>query len=461
MIKRYTRPEMGAIWSRQHYFECQRRVELAVMDAWAREGTVPAEDAAKLQTASFTLQRIDELERVSDHETNAFVDALAESVGPEGRWLHLGLTSSDVLDTGLALQLVDAVDLLQKRLGELEDTLTDLALKHKNTLMIGRTHGIHAEPITFGLKLLIWIDELRQQRERLREARGSVAVGKISGSVGTHANVPPSVEEWACEALGLDAAPVSNQIVSRDRHAHLVTTLALIASSLDKQATEIRSLQRTEIREVEEPFEEGRHGSSSMPHKRNPSRCERVSGLARLIRAHAQTALENVPLWHERDISHSSAERVIMPDGCIALDYMLWLFTNVMRDLRVYPERMRRNVEQTGGLIYSQGVLLALVQTGMPRQAAYEIVQRHAGAVWTQGGSLREALAGDPEVRQRLLPEALERIFSPAPHLRWIETAYERMGLGAPADAAPRDDRECTEAPCAESQPREAGTYAT
>ena len=433
MIPRYTRPEMGAIWGRNHYFECQKRVELAAVSAWAREGSVPEEDAAKLQKASFTLDRIDHLEQISDHETNAFVDTLAESVGPEGRWMHLGLTSSDVLDTGLALQLLDAVDQLQARLTALEKTLSDLALSHKHTLMMGRTHGVHAEPITFGFKLLIWIDELRQHRDRLDTARRSVAVGKISGSVGTHANVPPVVEEWTCEALGLNPAPVSSQIVSRDRHAHLVTTLALIASSLDKYATEVRGLQRTEIREVEEPFEEGRHGSSSMPHKRNPSRCERVSGLARVLRAHAQVALENVPLWHERDISHSSAERVILPDACIALDYMLWILTNVMGDLRVYPERMRRNVELTGGLIYSQGVLLALVETGMSRQTAYGIVQRHAGEVWKEGGSFRDAINNDPEVQQKLSPDALDQIFSPTPHLRWVETAYERMGMGDPA----------------------------
>ena len=439
MIKRYTRPEMGAVWSRQRYFEIQRQVELAAVNAWAREGTVPSEDAAMLQEVTFTLDRIDELEQVSDHETNAFVDALAESVGPEGRWLHLGLTSSDVLDTGLALQLVASLDQLLTRLDEFEDALTRLALDHKHTLMIGRSHGVHAEPITFGLKLLLWIDELRRHRQRLRQARHSAAVGKISGSVGTHANVPPSVEDWTCEALGLRPAPVSNQILQRDRHAHVVSTLALLGSSLDKFAVEIRSLQRTEIREVEEPFEAGRHGSSSMPHKRNPARCERVSGLARVLRANAQVALENVPLWHERDISHSSAERVILPDSCIALDYMLWLFTNVMRDLRVYPERMRANLEMTGGLIYSQGVLLALVEAGTSRQAAYEIVQDHATQCWEQGGSFRDAVADDSRVNERLSPEELERIFSPEPHLRWIETAYERMGLAndaGPAGAA-------------------------
>ena len=443
MIPRYTRPEMGAIWDRQMYFEFQRRVELAAVNAWAREGRVPSDDAEALQRATFALERIDALEKVSDHETNAFVDALAESVGPEGRWLHLGLTSSDVLDTGLALQLVAAADQLLDRLEELEHMLTKLALEHRDSLMIGRSHGVHAEPITFGLKVLIWTDEVRRHRQRLRDARGSVAVGKISGSVGTHAHVPPRVEEWTCEELGLAAALVSNQIVQRDRHAHFMTTLAGVASSLDKFATEIRSLQRTEIREVEEPFEEGRHGSSSMPHKRNPARCERVSGLARVLRANAQAALENVALWHERDISHSSAERVIIPDSCIALDYMLWLFTNVMRDLKVYPERMRANLDMTDGLIYSQGVMLALVRAGMSRQDAYDVIQGHAAAAWTQGGSFRELIYGDARVTELLAASDLDEVFSPDPHLRWIDAKYERLGLvGEAAPALPTQTTE-------------------
>jgi len=440
MIPRYTRPEMGKVWDRQMYFDVQRRVELAAVNAWARDNRIPAADAKALQRASFTLNRIDELEKVSDHETNAFVEALAESVGPEGRWLHLGLTSSDVLDTGLALQLVAAVDQLISRIDELEVVLTRLAIEHRTSMMIGRSHGMHAEPITFGLKVLIWIDETRRQRTRLKDARHSVAVGKMSGSVGTHAHVPPRVEEWACKELGLAAAPVSNQIVQRDRHAHLMTTLAVVASSLDKFATEIRSLQRTEIREVEEPFEEGRHGSSSMPHKRNPARCERVSGLARVVRANAQTALENVALWHERDISHSSAERVTVPDSCIALDYILWLFTNVIRDLRVYPERMRANLDMTGGLIYSQGVMLALIRVGMSRQDAYDIVQSHASASWTQDTSFRALIYADRRVCTLLDSDELDDVFSPSPHMQWIETAYKRLGIDSgktPGDTTP------------------------
>ena len=444
MIPRYSRPEMSAVWDRQIYFEKQRAVELAVVIAWARAGRIPGEDAEKLMQATFTLDRIDELERVNDHETNAFVDALAESVGPESRWLHLGLTSSDVLDTGLALQLVDAADLVDKRLATLEDVLADQAVAHKHTLMIGRSHGVHAEPITFGLKLLIWLGEVRRHRARLAEARANIAVGKISGSVGTHANVPPDVEDWTCEALGLAVAPVSNQILQRDRHAHFVCALALIASSLDKFATELRSLQRTEIREVEEPFEAGRHGSSSMPHKRNPSRLERISGIARLLRSHAQVALENIPLWHERDISHSSAERVILPDACIALDYMLWLFIPIARNMQVYPERMAANVEATGGLIYSQGVMLALIHAGMSRQDAYEIMQEHATAAWEGGASFQDAVRNDQRIAARLDAEQLDAAFSPAPHLRWIDTAYERMGLNCTPEPVPASALEDT-----------------
>ena len=444
MIPRYSRPEMAAVWDRQIYFEKQRDVELAAVNAWARAGRIPAEDAQMLMNASFTLERIDELEKVNDHETNAFVDALAESVGPESRWLHLGLTSSDVLDTGLALQLVDAADLLDSRLATLEQVLIDQALAHKHTLMIGRSHGVHAEPITFGLKLLIWLGEVRRHRSRLAEAREHIAVGKISGSVGTHANVPPDVEDWTCEALGLAVAPVSNQIVQRDRHAHFVCTLALIASSLDKFATELRSLQRTEIREAEEPFEAGRHGSSSMPHKRNPSRLERVSGLARLLRSHAQVALENVTLWHERDISHSSAERIILPDACIALDYMLWIFVPIARDMRVYADRMAANVDLTGGLIYSQGVMLALIHAGMSRQDAYEAMQEHATASWDGSSSFQDAVRADARVAALLSAEQLDAAFSPAPHLRWLDTAYERMGLESTPEPTPASAQEVT-----------------
>jgi len=434
MIPRYTLPAMGAIWDRQIYFEIQLRVEIAVCDAWAETGVIPTEDAELIHNATFSLERIDEIERTSDHETDSFVSAVAESLGDESRWLHLGLTSSDVLDTSLSLQLTAAADLLLVRLETLEQSVSRLAIRHKDTLMIGRSHGIHAEPTTFGFKLLVWVDEIRRNRKRLAAAREDIAFGKISGSVGTHANVPPEVEEIACRHLGLRPASVSSQILQRDRHAHFMSTLALVATSLDKFATEVRNLQRTEIGEVEEPFEEGRHGSSSMPHKRNPSRCERVSGLARVIRNNAGTALENVTLWHERDISHSSSERIILPDSCIALDYILWLFDGIVSGLRVNEERMAANVHSTHGLVFSQGVLLALIEAGMSRQEAYGVVQGHAMRAFEEGESLQNLLAADPEITSRIGTEELTEIFDPARHLRWIDTAYERLGLNSEGD---------------------------
>ncbi len=434
MIPRYTLPAMGAIWDRQVYFEIQLRVEIAVCDAWAETGVIPAEDAALIHNATFSLERIDEIEQTSDHETDSFVTAVAESLGEESRWLHLGLTSSDVLDTSLSLQLTAATDLLLSRLDKLEDSVSRLAIRHKDTLMIGRSHGIHAEPTTFGFKMLVWVDEIRRNRKRLAAAQEDIAFGKISGSVGTHANVPPEVEEIACRHLGLRPASVSSQILQRDRHAHLMSTLALIATSLDKFATEVRNLQRTEIGEVEEPFEEGRHGSSSMPHKRNPSRCERVSGLARVIRNNAGTALENVTLWHERDISHSSSERIILPDSYIALDYILWLFDSIVDDLRVNEERMAANVNATHGLVFSQGILLALIEAGMSRQEAYGVVQGHAMRAFEDGVSLQKLLAGDPEVTSRIGTKEIAEVFDPARHLRWIDAAYERLGLNLEGD---------------------------
>ncbi|HJO05835.1 MAG TPA: adenylosuccinate lyase [Chloroflexota bacterium] len=429
MIPRYTRPKMGAIWKRQAYFDFQLRVEIAACDAWAEIGVIPAKDAALIHNATFSLARIDEIEKTSDHETDSFVTAVAESLGAESRWLHLGLTSSDVLDTSQSLQLVAAADLLQSRLAALEASVTGLAVRHKDTLTIGRSHGIHAEPTTFGFKLLIWVDEIRRNRRRLEAARAEIAFGKISGSVGTHANVPPEVDAIVCRLLDLEPAPVSSQILQRDRHAHFMSTLALVATSLDKFATEVRNLQRTEIGEVEEPFEEGRHGSSSMPHKRNPSRCERVSGLARIVRNNAGAALENVTLWHERDISHSSAERVILPDSCIALDYILWLFTGIIDGLRVNEARMAENVFATHGLVFSQGVLLALIEKGMSRQDAYALVHDHAMRAFNEKTSLQDLLADDPAISAKLPTNKLDAIFDPAHHLRWIDTAYERLGL--------------------------------
>lgn len=429
MIPRYARPEMDTIWNRQSYFEYQLEVEKAVVQAWNEAGLVPIEDVKLINNATFNLERIDHFESTSDHETDAFVSAVAETLGDESRWLHLGLTSSDVLDTALSLQLIASSKILMNRLADLEEIVTATAIEHQNTLTIGRSHGIHAEPTTFGFKMLIWVDELRRAKVRLDQATKNISVGKFSGSVGTHANVPPSVEESACALLGLKAAAVSNQILQRDRHAHFVSTLAIIAGSIDKFATEIRNLQRTEIGEAEEPFEEGRHGSSSMPHKRNPSRSERISGLARLIRSSAGVALENMVLWHERDISHSSAERIILPDSCMALDYILWLFTNIMNGLNINIDRMRSNMDLTHGLIYSQAVLLALVDTGMTRQDAYEIVHRNAMAAFNKKISLRSLLESDPEVSSKLDNKTLDEAFSPNRHLKHIGEAYKRLDI--------------------------------
>ncbi len=429
MTPRYTRPEMGAIWSREQYFRYQLEVEVAVCDAWAETGLIAKEDAKKIRGASFSLARIDEIERTTDHETDAFVAAVAETLGDESRWIHYGLTSSDVLDTGLSLQLVEAADQLLGRLRKLERSVTELAIANRDTLMIARTHGIHAEPITFGFKLLIWVDEIRRQITRLEHAKEQIACGKISGSVGTHANVPPEVEEIACKRLGLKHANVSNQVLQRDRHAHFLTTLALIGGSLEKFATELRGLQRTEIGETEEPFREGQHGSSSMPHKRNPFQLERICGLARLLRANAHASLENMALWHERDMSNSSLERVIIPDSCMVLDFMLWSFTRLTDGLRVNKERMRANVDLTHGLIYSQGVVLALVEAGMSRQEAYGVVHEHAMKALAEGLPLRDLLASDNRVFDRLDQDTLDESFDPARHLKWIDTAYSRMGL--------------------------------
>ena len=429
MIERYTSKEMGAIWSDQAKMDAWKDVEIAACEGWTEQGMIPPDDMAKIRQGTFTLERVAEIEKVTDHDTASFVQALGESLGPESRWVHHGLTSSDVVDTGLALQLVQASDLLIEDVQRLITILERQALAYKDTPTIGRTHGVHAEPTTFGFKLLIWVEEMRRNLARLQAARRTVAVGKISGAVGTHANVPPAVEAHACQALGLTAAAVSNQIVQRDRHAEFVCTIAIVGASLDKMATEIRHLQRTEVLEAEEPFEKGRQGSSAMPHKRNPARCERVCGLARVLRGYAVAALENVALWHERDISNSSVERVILPDACCAVDYMLRLFTGVMDGLRVLPERMRQNLDLTHGLLHSQRVLLALIEAGMTRTEAYKIVQRHAMAAWEQQAGFQALLLGDEAVRQRLSPEEVGALFDESYHFAHIDTAFQRVGL--------------------------------
>ena len=429
MIERYSRPAMKRVWSEESKYDGWLAVELAVCEAWADEGVVPSGDMEKLRGASYDMDRLQEILKETRHEMTAFLSSITGHIGPEGRWLHLGLTTSDVWDTATSLQLMAALDLLIADTDGLLEVLRDRAVEHKDTLMMGRTHGVHAEPITFGLKLALWWDETRRNRERLVQAREVIAYGKISGPVGTHATVPPSVETNVCERLGLRPAPVSNQVLQRDRHAQVVTTLALSAASLEKFATEIRGLQRTEAREVEEPFPKGQAGSSSMPHKRNPELSERVCGLARLIRGYAVTALENVALWGERDISHSSAERIILPDACLALDYILDLFAGVISGMKVYPDRMMRNIESTRGVVFSQRVLLALIEAGMAREEAYAIVHDRAMRTWDSGEDFRELVRSSPEVADRLPPEALDPLFDYGYYVRHVDETFERAGL--------------------------------
>jgi adenylosuccinate lyase len=428
MIPRYTLPEMGAVWSDQARFRHWLEIEVLAVEAWARLGRVPEEDArAVRERASFTVERVRELEEVTRHDVAAFVQCVAESVGPAGRWVHFGLTSSDVLDTGFALQLREAADLLLARTERLLGAVKRMALEHRDTVMAGRTHGVLAEPTSFGHKLALWAFELDRDRERLRRAREAVSVGKVSGAVGTYAQLDPRVEEHVCGELGLRPAEASSQIVSRDRHAEYMAALAILASSLDAFATEIRHLARTEVREVQEPFAEGQKGSSAMPHKRNPVRCERITGLARVVRANVQAALENMVLWHERDISHSSAERVVFPDSTTALDFMLAELTVVLEGLEVFPERMRENLNAGGGLAYSQGVLLALVERRMPRDEAYRVVQAAAAKAWDEGKDFRAELAADPDVAPLLSAADLDALFDPERYLRNLDVVFDRL----------------------------------
>src|SRR5579863_2888091 len=436
MIERYSLPEMAAIWSAAHKTDTWLHIELLACEGWAREGTIPQQAMEKIRYARYDLQRMQEIERETHHDVISFIRSVQEQLGPEGRFIHLGLTSSDVLDTGLASQLKEAGILLTTSLSDLIQVVSQAAVQYKYTLMVGRSHGIHAEPMTFGLKLALWVDELRRGQQRLAAALEQVTVGKISGAVGTHATVSPQVEEFVCAQLGLSVAPVSSQIVQRDRHAHFITTLALTGSSLEKMAQEIRHLQRTEISEAFEPFDAGQQGSSAMPHKRNPELCERICGLARVLRGFAVTSMENVALWHERDISHSSAERIIIPDACTLLDYMLHLFTRVMSGLQVDEERMLANLHMTGGLVFSQRILLSLIDKGVGRQEAYQMVQRNAKKVWSmssegpiQGPALLDALSSDAEVAQYLSHDELAELTNTDYYVKYIDTAFARVGL--------------------------------
>lgn len=430
MIDRYTHPEMGNIWTLENEFRTMLKVEVLACEAMNKLGNVP-DDALKdiQEKADFRLERVKEIEAVTNHDIIAFLTNVAEYVGDASKYIHKGLTSSDVKDTALCYMTVQAADLLMKHLENFHAVLKRRAAEFKYTVMIGRTHGIHAEPMTFGMKFLLWMAETERNMERLAQARKLMAVGKMSGAVGTYSNIDPFVEKYVCENLGLTPVRLATQVIQRDRHAHFLTTLAIIGSSLDKMATEIRNLQRTDIREVEEFFAPGQKGSSAMPHKRNPITCEKVSGMARLLRGYAVAGLEDVALWHERDISHSSVERVILPDATIALDHMLRKFINIIDKLLVYPDAMLANLNKTGGLIFSQNLLIALVTKGVLREDAYKWVQRNAMARWLEGADFKTNVEHDPDIKKYLTDAEIEACFDPQPMLRNVDLIFARFGL--------------------------------
>ncbi len=430
MISRYSRAPMRDLWSEDRKFAIWLEIEVLACEALAEIGQIPQEDAVTIRSkARFSIDEINEIEKRTQHDVIAFLENVASYVGPAARWIHQGLTSSDVLDTTLAVQMTSACDLLLAGLKLLRSAVADRAREFKDVPMIGRSHGIHAEPVTFGLKLALMYDEFGRAEERLGQTRERISVGKLSGAVGTHAHLDPRVEEQVCTRLGLKAAVLSTQVIQRDRHAEFSTILALIASSIDRWATEFRHLQRTEVLEVEEFFGAGQKGSSAMPHKRNPITGERLSGLARVLRGNAVAALENVALWHERDISHSSVERIILPDSCTLLDYMLDKLRGLVTGLIVYPEHMERNLELTKGLYHSQTILLELTRRGLERKTAYEAVQRAAMRTWRGGQSLAANLRGEPEVTAVLTAEEIDRLCSLEPHLRHVDDTFRRLGL--------------------------------
>jgi adenylosuccinate lyase len=430
MIPRYTSPEMGGIWTDENRFRIWLRIEVLACEAMHKLGLVPAADLKRIQSrAAFNVDRINAIELETRHDVIAFLTNVAEYVGPSARYIHRGLTSSDVLDTALAVQMVQAVDILIKDVKDVRRAAAAKARRYKFTPMMGRSHGIHAEPITFGLKMALMYDEFGRALRRLQEARATVAVGQLSGAVGTHAHLDPSVEAYVCRKLGLKAAAISTQVLQRDRHAEYQAALALVAASVERWATEFRHLQRTEVHEVEEAFGKGQKGSSAMPHKKNPITGEKLTGLARLLRGNMVAAFENVALWHERDISHSSVERVIMPDSTIALDHMLTNLAALTRNLRVFPKRMLQNLHMTHGLIHSQQVLLLLTDSGISREDAYRLVQKHAMASWETGADLRALIEGDPEIMKKVAPGDLERVFDLKTHFRDVERTFKAVGL--------------------------------
>ncbi len=431
MIPRYTLPEMNALWSDQTKFEIWLEIELLVCEAWAEQGKVPRDALQTVRRkAKFSVERIEELEQTLRHDVVAFTTNLAENIGPESRYVHLGLTSSDIVDTAQSVRMVRAADRLIADVEALRSQLETMARTHKNTIMMGRTHGMHSEPITFGLKCLLWHEEMKRNAARLGQGKAAVGVGKISGAVGAYAHTGVEIERYVCERLGLRPAPISTQIIQRDRYGEYLSAVAITGATIEKIALEIRNLQRTEIRELEEPFGKGQKGSSAMPHKRNPVLCEQLCGLARVLRANLMAALENVALWHERDISHSSVERVILPDSTILLDYMLNKLLFVLTNLTINTERMRQNLEVTKGLLFSQPILLELVNKGLTREDAYAIVQRNAMKTWTEGQPFRDNLLADPECTKHLTAAELDSLMDYQSFLRYVDTIYDQCGLG-------------------------------
>ena len=428
MIPRYTRERMGQIWTDQNRLDKWLAIELLACEALAESGEIPRKAAEKIrEKARFDIQRVQEIEKTTKHDVVAFITCVGESLGKLSRYLHLGLTSSDVLDTSMALLFRESADIIIKDIDELRNVLRQKAFEHRDTVMIGRSHGIHAEPMTFGLKMALWYDEMGRNLDRMRRARDIISVGKLSGAVGTHGNLSPFVETYVCEKLGLRPAPVSTQVIQRDRYAEYFTTLAIIAASIEKFAVEIRHLQRTEVLEAEEFFSKGQRGSSAMPHKRNPILSENLAGLARLVRGNAMAAIENVALWHERDISHSSVERIIAPDSNIVVDFMLSRFTNVIKNLIVYPDNMASNLRRTGGLIFSERIMLELMREGLSREQAYSLVQRNAMHVWEEGGDFKETILKDPDICNTLTREAIENAFNVEHHLNHVDTIFQRV----------------------------------
>ncbi|MCT2536786.1 adenylosuccinate lyase [Aquibacillus koreensis] len=430
MISRYTREEMGSIWTDENKYQAWLEVEILACEAWSELGFIPKEDVAKIrENASFDVNRILEIEQETRHDVVAFTRAVSETLGEEKKWVHYGLTSTDVVDTALSYLLKQANDIIRKDIENFIDILATKAQEHKHTVMMGRTHGVHAEPTTFGLKMALWYEEMKRNLERFNAAANTIETGKLSGAVGTYANIDPFVEQYVCEKLGLTPAPVSTQTLQRDRHAHYMSTLALVAASIEKFATEVRGLQKTETREVEEFFAKGQKGSSAMPHKRNPIGSENMTGMARVIRGYMVTAYENVALWHERDISHSSAERVILPDGTIALDYMLNRFSNIVKNLTVFPENMKRNIDRTYGVIFSQRVLLSLIDKGMSREEAYDMVQPNAMKAWETATPFRELIEAEEKITNVLSKEELDDCFDYTYHLKNVDQIFTKIGL--------------------------------